>query len=150
MGDHGAGNRYHDQGRPLKKDYSRFKMLNFRILENELKHGHEPKRTRARTRTRTRTYAPKVRQIRPEFGGTRSAPAEWEKRMINAHSLSQNTKEVVFFFSCFPVTVYIALELLRKLEIPKLVSQYSVGSIESFFFFSFFRYFICLFRFFFY
>merc|ERR1712071_3183 len=63
-------------------------------------------------------------------------------------SLSQNINEVVFFFSCFPVTVYIALELLRKLEIPKLVSQYSVGSIESFFFF-FFRYLICLFRFFF-
>merc|ERR1739838_923058 len=132
---------YHDQGRPLKKDYSRFKMLNFRILENELKHGHELKRTRTRTRTRTqtrtrtrtRTYAPKVRQFRPEFGRTRSAPAEWEKRKIKAHSLSLKIpKKLFFFFSCFPVTVYIALELLRKLEIPKLVSQYSVGFLLVF------------------
>merc|ERR1712172_292758 len=91
--DHGAGNRYHDQGRPLKKDYSRFKTLNFRILENELKHGHELKRTRTRTR------APKVRQIRPEFGRTRSAPAEWEKRKINAHSLSLKIPKKLFFSS---------------------------------------------------
>merc|ERR1712071_531078 len=105
--DHRAGNRYHDQGRPLKKDYSRFKMLNFRILENELKHGHELKRTR--TRTRTRHGHGLTRRRFAKFGlnsGGREARRR-EKRKINAHSLSLKIPKKLFFSSrVFPYCVY--------------------------------------------